>query len=342
MSGYRQRIVCVAVLAMMGEPSVAQQSSPPTHTAPVPQPTLSASPARPIHAKAEQGSSFDLATFDNSVRPAVVWVTVFDSSGKLLRTQTGFFISSDGKLVTTARAIENGINAVAKTADGGIYNVSGIFAASTSLDLAILQADLKRVPSVTLNPNANLPIGARVAVVGSGLAGAEGAPREATISAEDSDRLEITAAISTGLVGSPVVDASGQAAGIVVSAGEKAEVRPSSTIKQLLSQVPSNAVAKWPGTPETRPSPKATPTAKPRLVYAPAPSFPPEVSRLGVSGSGQFRLTFDAKGNVTNVQIVHSTGNNLLDEASIRTLRQWKSAPGREGALTVPVTFQAR
>jgi TonB family protein len=340
MCGYHQRIACVAVLAMMGESSVAQQSSPPTRTAPVPQPSLSASPNQLIQSKLEQGSSFDLASFENSVRPSVIWVTVFDSSGKLLRTQTGFFISADGRLVTTARAIENGINAVAKTADGGIYNVSGILAASKALDLAILQADVKQVPFLRLNPNANMSIGARVAAVGSGLAGNEGAARESKISTEESDRLEISAAISAGLVGSPVVDATGGGIGIIVSAGEKAAVRPSSSIEKLLSQIGSNAVAKWLGTAETRPSPKRT--SKPRLVYAPEPSFPPEVSGRGVSGSGQFRLSFDAKGKVTNVQMIQSTGNQFLDGAAINTFRQWKSAPGQEGVVTVPVTFQVR
>jgi TonB family protein len=340
MRGYRQHIACVAVLAIMGESSVAQQSSPPTHTVPVPQPGLSASPNQPLQSKPEQASSFDLASFENSVRPSVIWVTVFDSSGKLLRTRTGFFISADGRLVTTADAVQNGINAVAKTADGGIYNVSGILAVSKALDLAILKADVKQVPFLRLNPTANMSIGARVAVVGSGLAGSEGAPREATTSTEDADRLEISAAVSAGLVGSPVVDATGGGIGIIVSPGEKAAVRPASSIEKLLSQVGSNAVAKWPGTAETRPSPKRT--SKPRLVYAPEPSFPPEVSGRGVSGSGQFRLSFDAKGKVTNVQMIQSTGNQFLDGAAINTFRQWKSAPGQEGVVTVPVTFQVR
>jgi len=119
-------------------------------------------------------------------------------------------------------------------------------------------------------------------------------------------------------------------------------VRLSSSIQELLSKIEANAVAKWPGIAEARATPKATPTAKPRLVYAPAPSFPPEVSGSRVSGSGQFRLTFDGKGNVTNVQAVQSTGNKFFDQAAINTLRQWKSAPGREGAVTVPVTFQSR
>ena len=81
---------------------------------------------------------------------------MFDSSGKVLRTETAFFISGDGRFITTAHAIDGGINAVAKMADGGIYNVSGILAASTAIDLAVLQADVKRVPFLTLNKNPNL------------------------------------------------------------------------------------------------------------------------------------------------------------------------------------------
>jgi TonB family protein len=340
MCGYRQHIAWLAVLASVIVSSIAEQTSPSTRITPASQPALSALPNQP--SKADQGSSFDLATLENSVRPSVIWVTVFDTSGKLLRTQTGFFISADGRLVTTARAIENGINAVAKTADGGIYNISGILAASKTLDVAILQSDVKRSPFLRLSANTNLSDGAPVAVIGCRLAGSEGAAREAKISTEESDRLEIAAPISASAVGSPVVDARGEAVGMVVSGGEKAAVRPSSSIDGLLSKIASNAVAKWPGAAETSPSPKPTPMAKPRLVYAPAPSFPPEVSRSGVSGSGRFRLTFDAKGNVTNVQTIQSTGNKFFDQSTINTLRQWKSAPGREGALTVPVTFQAR
>jgi TonB family protein len=84
------------------------------------------------------------------------------------------------------------------------------------------------------------------------------------------------------------------------------------------------------------------PTPKPRLVYAPAPAFPPGVSQAGVSGTGRFRLTFDSEGNVTNVQVVKSTGDPYFDQAAIKTLRQWKSAPGQEWAVTVPVTFRTK
>jgi TonB family protein len=286
-----------------------------------------------------------LSQLENSVRPAVFWITVFDSSGKLLRTETAFFISGDGRFITTAHAIEGGVNAVAKTADGGIYSVNGILAVSTALDLAVLQADVKRVPFLTWNKSPNLEMGTRVGIVGSGLAGSAEAARETTISTQQPERLEIAATLSHNSVGSPIVNASGEAVGIVTSAGEKAMVRPSNTMDSLLNRIASDAKPRWPEVAQAAvtPTPAPRPTPKPRLVYAPAPAFPSEVRpRPGTSWSGRFRLNFNARGNVTNIQIVQSTGNNLLDQSALSTLRQWKSAPGQEWAATIPVTFQTR
>jgi TonB family protein len=286
-----------------------------------------------------------LSQLENSVRPAVFWITVFDSSGKLLRSETAFFISGDGRFITTAHAIEGGVNAVAKTADGGIYNVNGILAVSTALDLAVLQADVKRVPFLTWNKSPNLEMGTRVGIVGSGLAGSAEAARETTISTQQPERLEIAATLSPNSVGSPIVNASGEAVGVVTSAGEKATVRPSNTVDSLLNRIASDAKPRWPEVAQAAitPTPAPRPTPKPRLVYAPAPAFPSEVrSRPGTSWSGRFRLNFNARGNVTNIQIVQSTGNNLLDQSALSTLRQWKSAPGQEWAATIPVTFQNR
>ena len=107
----------------------------------------------------------------------MIWVTTFDSKGNLLRTESGFFISADGRFVTTAHAVEGGVNAVAKTADGGIYNVDGVLTVSKSADLAVLKADIKPqklLRFLDLNKTGELSTGAKVAVVGSSLAGNEG------------------------------------------------------------------------------------------------------------------------------------------------------------------------
>ena len=304
-------------------------------------PIVAPSTTPALNAKANQTPSSDLARLETRLRPAVIWVTVFDAKGNLLRTQSGFFISSDGRFVTTERAIDGGINAVAKTADGGIYNVSGILSASKELDLAVLQAEVKPqklLRFLDLNKNGNLSVGAGVVVIGSALAGNDGSAREMTIAAQEDNRLEFTGAISSSSVGSPVVTENGEVVGVVTSVGERTIARPSVALDSLLSRVAAGTQPNWPATASA--TPRATP--KPRLVYAPAPAFPPRASLIGPSGTGRFRLTFDARGNVTNIQIVQSTGNQLFDQSAINTLQQWRCSPGEGWVVTVPVTFRTR
>jgi len=325
---------------LLGQSLLAQQSqSTPTATTPQARSAVPAITPSP-EAKAGQGLSSDLEKIGTNVRPSVIWVTVFDSKGNLLRTESGFFISADGRFVTTAHAIEGAVNAVAKTGDGGIYNVSGVLAASKELDLAVLQAEVKRVPFVEPARNIDVRVGTRVLVVGSVLAGNEGSAREMTIAAQEQHRIEMAGTTPVSAVGSPVVTENGEVVGVVIAAGEKTGARSFSAVESLLSRVAADTHARWPATAETQPTPKATP--KPRIVYAPAPAFPPGVSQGGVSGTGRFRLSFDPNGNVTNVQVIRSTGNPYFDQSAIKTFQQWKSAPGQGGSVTVPVTFQTR
>jgi TonB family protein len=126
-------------------------------------------------------------------------------------------------------------------------------------------------------------------------------------------------------------------------AGERPTVRPSDALNLLLSQISPDAKPRWPQTAEASPTPRPTLTPKSRIVYAPAPPFPPDGRlRPGEPRSGRFRLSFDTKGNVRSIQIVQSTGDGLFDQAAVSGLRRWKSTPGVEWAATVPVTFQTR
>ena len=75
----------------------------------------------------------------------------------------------------------------------------------------------------------------------------------------------------------------------------------------------------------------------------PKPVYPSEARfHDGVARSGRYRLNFDANGTVKNIQILQSTGSEPLDRAAIAGLQQWKAEPGREGFVTVPLTFQSR
>jgi TonB family protein len=339
----------ITVLLTMGDATVldesliAQQSQPARPITTTAQSPTAAPASQSPQRNAGQTPSSQLSSLEAKVRPSIVWVTTFDPKGNLLRTESGFFISPDGKFVTTAHSIEGGVNAVAKTGDGGIYNVSGVLTVSKSADLAVLKAEVKPqklLRFLDLNKTGELLSGAKVAVVGSALAGNEGTARETTITGQSSDRLEIGGATAASSVGSPVVNENGDVIGIVTSAGEKTMARPVAALDSVLSRVTADTQARWPQIAQTSPTPHATP--KPRLLYAPAPSFPPGQSLPGQSGTGRFRLTFDPQGNVTNIQIVTSTGNPYFDQAALKTLRQWKSAPSQGWQATVPVTFKTR
>jgi TonB family protein len=332
-----------SMVQVLGESLLAQQTqAPPPITATAQSPTTAPVNQSP-QSNTGQTQPSGLANLEAKVRPSVIWVTTFDPKGNLLRTESGFFISADGRFVTTAHAVDSGVNAVAKTADGGIYNVTGVLTVSKSADLAVAKAEIKPqklLRFLDLNKTGELSVGNRVVVVGSALAGNEGNARETTITAQSSDRLEIAGATAASSVGSPVVNENGDVVGIVTSAGEKTIARPVAALDSVLSRVKADTQARWAQMPGTSPTPHATP--KPRLLFAPAPSFPPGQTLPGQSGTGSYRLTFDPQGNVTNIQIVRSTGNPYFDQSAIKTLRQWKSAPSQGWQATVPVTFRTR
>ena len=328
---------------LLAESLLAQQSQSPSPITTTALSPAAASVSQSPQASPGQTTSSELGNVEAKVRPSVIWVTTFDSKGNLLRTESGFFISPDGRFVTTAHAIEGGVNAVAKTADGGIYNVSGVLTLSKSTDLAVLKAEIKPqklLRFLDLNKTGELSLGTRVKVVGSALAGKEGDARETTITGQSSDRLEIAGTTAASSMGSPVVNENGDVIGVVISAGEKTLARPVAALDSVLARVTADTQARWAQIAAATPTPHSTP--KPRLLYAPAPSFPPGQSLPGQSGSGRFRLTFDPQGNVADIRVVASTGNPYFDQAAVKTLRQWKSAPSQGWQATVPVTFKTR
>lgn len=84
--------------------------------------------------------------------------------------------------------------------------------------------------------------------------------------------------------------------------------------------------------------PKAEPKAPPpppvtRLVTRIDPEFPREAMQSGAtSGTVKARLTLDAAGNVTQVEVTEATPRRIFDRAVVRALSQWKyneGAPAR-------------
>jgi putative serine protease PepD len=188
---------------------------------------------------------FDVKKLAATDRPSVALITVLDKSGKPLKLGTGFFVSSDGKLVTNAHVIEGADSASAKLENGATYSIRGVLKAAADKDLVLLQADAKDVPFLTINREASLPeVGSRVAVIGSPL-GLEGTVSEGIISGhrnakKDDQWLQMTAAISPGSSGSPVVDENGKVVGIatwdITNTQALNFARPVAYVSELLDQ----------------------------------------------------------------------------------------------------------
>lgn len=76
------------------------------------------------------------------------------------------------------------------------------------------------------------------------------------------------------------------------------------------------------------------------VTYAPRPVYPYEARRQRLTGSGVALLTVDqSSGGVTDVVMVQSCGNAILDNSTRDALRRWRFKPGSVTRVQVPVTY---
>jgi len=84
---------------------------------------------------------------------------------------------------------------------------------------------------------------------------------------------------------------------------------------------------------------------KPRVVYQPAPIYPPELARKNMQGTVYVLFIVDKTGRTRDLKIQKST-HPAFNEPAIRAVKQWKFEPGkRKGQpvqfrMRVPITFQ--
>src|SRR6266513_5242380 len=339
----------------------------PTLRGPEPSPpAASAAPSKSIATPPAQSSQTPISDFAQaaqSIRPSIIIISVFDETGHLIANGHGFFVSDDGKFIADRSVMVGGVNAVAKSADGAIYNVSGALAQTPAQNLVLLKADAARkLPFVVPSARALPDIGGNVAVVLSPVERAKSVVLEEKISGRFSDEagewLDVTPALPKTSAGAPVIDERGQVIGVVTfrAGNNSCAIRPAAIAGTLLAEASSNMIASWENlttsshlTTPTASSPRAnrnpTPAKIPlrgsKLIYAPAPRYPAEArhSRGTGQSSGSFRVLFDTNGNAVAVQTMRSTGNQLLDQAAVAALQEWRSEPGREWSLVVPITF---
>lgn len=162
-----------------------------------------------------QTSPVDIPALVRKTKPAVVQILTFDQDNKPLARGTGFFITPDGILLTNYHVITGAGTIIAKTTTGKAYPLKRICGYSENCDVAELQFVTPKVPCLTLGPSSGAVEGQHVLVIGNP-EGLEGTVSDGIISAFRDNRswIQITAPISHGSSGSPVLDGFGQVIGI--------------------------------------------------------------------------------------------------------------------------------
>ena len=81
-------------------------------------------------------------------------------------------------------------------------------------------------------------------------------------------------------------------------------------------------------------------SVKALVAYGPPPVYPYEARRQRLTGSGVALLTIDqTSGGVTDVVMIQSCGNAILDNSTRDALRRWRFRPGILAKVHVPVTY---
>jgi len=84
---------------------------------------------------------------------------------------------------------------------------------------------------------------------------------------------------------------------------------------------------------------------KPRVVYQPAPIYPPELARKNMQGTVYVLFIVDKNGRTRDLKVQKST-HPAFNNPALKAVKQWKFEPGkRKGKavqfrMRVPITFQ--
>src|SRR6201988_4907614 len=175
------------------------------------------------------------------IKPSAVAIETFDSRGEKLSRGSGFFLEAD-RIVTNRHVLEGSYRAEVHSSTGTVYPVRGVLAVDAEGDIALLKID------VPVNEIRQLPLdktspkeGESIAVIDNPL-GLEGSVTNGIVSAvRDIPTfgriIQITAPISSGSSGSPVVKMQGQVIGIAtlqITGGQSVNFAiPSERISQL-------------------------------------------------------------------------------------------------------------
>jgi hypothetical protein len=146
-----------------------------------------------------------------------VQIRALDSRHRPIGSGTGFFVSANGLLATNLHVIRGASSLQVETLEGDIYDLVYLVTSDARRDIAILKIPVDNARPLPLASDADVAVGANVYVMGNPL-GQVGTFSNGLVSAQRSlegvTLVQITAPVSPGSSGGPVMNEEGEVIGV--------------------------------------------------------------------------------------------------------------------------------
>ena len=153
------------------------------------------------------------------VEPSIVAIVTYDKEGNMAGQGSGFFIDKEGDVITNSHVLEETSQASIRTTDGKEYPVKKVLAEDKEGDLIRVSSRISKEEVQPLPVTTKLPeVGERIIVIGTPL-GFDKTVSDGIVSAVREipgfgKIIQLTAPISPGSSGSPVINMKGEVVGI--------------------------------------------------------------------------------------------------------------------------------
>lgn len=239
----------------------------------------------------------DWVSVAQQARDSIFKVVAHNPEGEA--TGTGFAVSADGKIATNYHVIAGASKIFVKLPNGRTVGIERVVAFDKRVDLAILQVQGVSLRPLPLGDSSAVKVGQEVCVMGSPL-GLEQSFSTGVVSAkrviDGFEWVQITAPISPGNSGSPVMTRDGTVIGVATFGYEKGQnLNFASSVKylrMLLNRQPIKPERPSAQPPQEPPAPQEPPSS---MLVTNASEFVQAVSEIKEGGEitlqpGEYRL----------------------------------------------------
>jgi len=161
----------------------------------------------------------DLPALIKKAKPSIVVVLTYNQEGKQIGQGTGFFVAKNGDVISNRHVLQAASRSEIKLLSGEEYSVKRVVAEDSEGDLIRVSVDIPEEKVVPLSISPNPPrVGEKVVVIGTPL-GLDQTVSEGIVSAIREipgfgKIVQMTAPISPGSSGSPVLNMEGEVIGV--------------------------------------------------------------------------------------------------------------------------------